>query len=119
MSNKKTKGIKPNSHIQSLKVVIESSTTQKSFEIFPAYLSNTLRNLNFNLTPTVTINNWEETKDAIRIVQKSNKEYLLYVVGDCFSIRFPTLEEAILEIVSYVETNILTILQPEIKETIQ
>jgi hypothetical protein len=119
MSNKKTKGIKPNSHIQSLKVVIESSTTQKSFEIFPAYLANTLRNLNFDLTPTVTINDWHETKDAIRIKQLSKRNYLLYIVGDCYAIPFPTLEEAIFEIVSYVETNILSILQPEIKETIQ
>lgn len=119
MAKRKTKGIKPDAHIPSLKITIESSTTKNSFEIYPAYLSNTLLNLNFNLTPTVTINNWDETKDAIRIVQKSNKEYLLYIVGDCFSIRFPTLEEAIFEIVSYVETNILTILQPEIKETIQ
>lgn len=119
MSNRKTKGIKPNAHIPSLKVTIESSSTKNSFEIFPAYLSNTLLNLNFDITPTVTVNDWNETGDAIRIVQLSKKNYLLYIVGDCLAVPYMDLDSAVFDLVDYVRTTLLAVLPAQTTGTIQ
>ena len=104
-----------NLHPTPLKLTTQSTYSTKSFPIYPAYLSTKLLSINYSFTPKVSITDWEEAKDKIVLRKVNQNTFLLEVANDCYSQSYSNLEEAVFDMITYVETNIL----PQTKGTSQ
>lgn len=102
----KTKLLPHIANPNSLKLTTYSTYSTKSFKLYLAYLSNHLLNLNFNLTPTVKVTDWNETKDSIVLKRVDETTFTLGILEDCYFQSYSRLEEAIFDLVVYVENNI-------------
>ena len=104
-----------NLHPTPLKLTTQSTYSTKSFPIYPAYLSTKLLSINYSFTPKVSITYWEETEDKIVLRKVNQNTFLLEVENDCYSQSYSNLEEAVFDLMAYVETNLL----PTKKVTLQ
>lgn len=113
----KLKQVNPGSklHPPQLKLTTQSTYSTKSFPIYPAYLSTKLLSINYSNTPKVSITDWEETEDKIVLRKVNQNTFLLEVENDCYSQSYSNLEEAVFDMITYVETNLL----PQTKGTSQ
>lgn len=104
-----------NLHPPQLKLTTQSTYSTKSFPIYPAYLATKLLTINYSNTPKVSITDWEEAKDKIVLRKVNQNTFLLEVENDCYFQSYSNLEEAVFDMITYVETNIL----PQTKGTPQ
>ena len=104
-----------NLHPTPLKLTTQSTYSTKSFSIYPAYLATKLLSINYSFTPKVSITDWEEAKDKIVLRKVNQNTFLLEVENDCYFQSYSNLEEAVFDMITYVETNIL----PQTKGTPQ
>ena len=74
-----------------------------------------LLSIDYTQTPKVSVQDWKETKDKIVLRKVNNSTYLLFIENDCYSQSYTNLEEAVLDLITYAETNLL----PTKKVTLQ
>ena len=104
-----------NLHPPQLKLTTQSTYSTKSLPIYPAYLATKLLTINYSLTPKVSITDWEEAKDKIVLRKVNQNTFLVEVANDCYFQSYSNLEEAVFDMITYVETNLL----PQTKGTSQ
>ena len=90
-----------------LKLSTHSTYSTKSHSIYLGYLSQKLLSINYTQTPKVSVQDWKENKDKIVLKKLNQNTYLLYIESDCYSQSHTNLEEAVFDLISYVETNLL------------
>ena len=90
-----------------LKLSTHSTYSTKSHSIYLGYLSNKLLSIDYTQTPKVSVQDWKETKEKIVLRKVNNSTYLLNIENDCYSQSYTNLEEAVFDLVSYTETNLL------------
>ena len=90
-----------------LKLSTHSTYSTKSHSIYLGYLSNKLLPIDYTLMPKVSVQDWKETKDKIVLRKVNNSTYLLNIENDCYSQSYTNLEEAVFDLISYTETNLL------------
>ena len=90
-----------------LKLSTHSTYSTKSHSIYLGYLSNKLLSIDYTQTSKVSVQDWKETKDKIVLRKVDNSTYLLNIENDCYSQSYTNLEEAVFDLISYVETNLL------------
>ena len=90
-----------------LKLSTHSTYSTRSHSIYLGYLSHKLLSIDYTQTPKVSVQDWKETKDKIVLRKVNNSTYLLNIENDCYSQSYSNLEEAVFDLVSYTETNLL------------
>ena len=90
-----------------LKLSTYSTYSTKSHRIYLGYLSHKLLSINYNQTPKVSVQDWKENKDKIVLKKINQNTYLLSIENDCYSQSYTNLEEAVSDLISYAETNLL------------
>ena len=98
-----------------LKLATYSTYSTKSHSIYLGYLSHKLLSIDYTQTPKVSVQDWKENKDKIVLRKVNNSTYLLNIENDCYFQSYTNLEEAVTDLISYVETNLL----PTNKGTLQ
>ena len=98
-----------------LKLATYSTYSTKSHSIYLGYLSKKLLSIDYTQTPKVSVQDWKETKDKIVLRKVAKNTFLLNIENDCYSQSYTNLEEAVTDLISYVETNLL----PTKKVTLQ
>ena len=98
-----------------LKLSTHSTYSTRSHSIYLGYLSHKLLSIDYTLMPKVSVQDWKENKDKIVLRKVNNSTYLLSIENDCYSQSYSNLEEAVTDLISYVETNLL----PTNKGTLQ
>ena len=100
---------------QRLKLSTHSTYSTRSHSIYLGYLSHKLLSIDYTQTPKVSVQDWKENKDKIVLRKVNQNTYLLQLENDCYFQSYSTLEEAIFDLLSYVENNLL----PTKKVTLQ
>ena len=90
-----------------LKLSTHSTYSTRSHSIYLGYLSHKLLSIDYTQTPKVSVQDWKENKDKIVLRKVNNSTYLLNIENDCYSQSYSNLEEAVFDLVSYTETNLL------------
>ena len=90
-----------------LKLYTHSTYSTRSHSIYLGYLSNKLLSIDYTITPKVSVHDRKETKDRIVLKKLNQTTYLLSIENDCYYQSYTNLEEAIFDLISYVETNLL------------
>ena len=90
-----------------LKLSTHSNYSTRSHSIYLGYLSHKLLSIDYTQTPKVSVQDWKENKDKIVLRKVNNSTYLLNIENDCYSQSYSNLEEAVFDLVSYTETNLL------------
>ena len=90
-----------------LKLYIHSTYSTKSHSIYLGYLSHKLLSIDYTLTPKVSVQDWKENKDKIVLRKVAKNMFILSIENDCYSQSYTNLEEAVTDLISYVETNLL------------
>ena len=90
-----------------LKLSTHSTYSTRSHSIYLGYLSHKLLSIDYTQTPKVSVQDWKENKDKIVLRKVNNSTYLLNIENDCYSQSYTNLEEAVFDLVSYTETNLL------------
>ena len=98
-----------------LKLSTHSTYSTRSHSIYLGYLSHKLLSIDYTQIPKVSVQDWKENKDKIVLRKVNNSTYLLNIENDCYSQSYSNLEEAVTDLISYVETNLL----PTNKGTLQ
>ena len=98
-----------------LKLTTHSTYSIKSHSIYLGYLQQKLLAIDYTITPKVSVQDWKEIKDKIVLRKVNQNTYLLQLENDCYFQSYSTLEEAIFDLLSYVENNLL----PTKKVTLQ
>ena len=98
-----------------LKLSTYSVYSTKSHSIYLGYLSQKLLSINYTQTPKVSVQDWKENKDKIVLRRVAKDTYLLSIENDCYSQSYTNLEEAVSDLITYAETNLL----PAKKATLQ
>lgn len=93
----------------SLKLTTSFTFSTKSFQVYFGYLTNHLLGLNFNNVTKVKVTDWKETKDSIVLRKVNETTFTLGIIEDCYCQSYSSLEEAVFDLVLYVENNILPI----------
>ena len=90
-----------------LKLSTYSIYSTKSHSIYLGYLQQKLLSIDYTQTPKVSVQDWKGTKEKIVLRKVNNSTYLLNIENDCYSQSYTNLEEAVFDLVSYTETNLL------------
>ena len=90
-----------------LKLSTYSTYSTRSHSIYLGYLQQKLLSIDYTQTPKVSVQDWKENKDKIVLRKATKNTYLLYIENDCYSQSYSNLEEAVFDLVSYTETNLL------------
>ena len=90
-----------------LKLYTYSNYSTRSHSIYLGYLQQKLLSMDYTQTPKVSVQDWKENKDKIVLRKVNNSTYLLSIENDCYSQSYSNLEEAVFDLVSYTETNLL------------
>ena len=98
-----------------LKLSTHSTYSTKSHSIYLGYLQQKLLSIDYTQTPKVSVQDWKETKEKIVLRKAAKNTYLLYIENDCYSQSYSNLEEAVFDLITYAETNLL----PTKKVTLQ
>ena len=98
-----------------LKLATYSTYSTKSHSIYLGYLSKKLLSIDYTQTPKVSVQDWKENKDKIVLKKLNQNTFLLNIENDCYSQSYTNLEEAVTDLISYAETNLL----PTKKVTLQ
>ena len=98
-----------------LKLSTHSTYSTRSHSIYLGYLSHKLLSIDYTQTPKVSVQDWKENKDKIVLKKLNQNTYLLSIENDCYFQSYSTLEEAVFDLLSYAETNLL----PTKKVTLQ
>ena len=98
-----------------LKLSTYSAYSTKSHSIYLGYLSHKLLSIDYTQTTKVSVQDWKENKDKIVLKKLNQTTFLLNIENDCYSQSYTNLEEAVTDLISYVETNLL----PTNKGTLQ
>ena len=101
------RSIKATTTMPPLKLTTHSTYSIKSFATYPAYLATKLLAINYSFTPKVSITDWEEAKDKIVLRKVNQNTFLVEIENDCYFQSYSNLEEAVFDMVNYVETNLL------------
>ena len=97
-----------------LKLSTHSTYSTRSHSIYLGYLSHKLLSIDYTQTPKVSVQDWKENKDKI-VLKKIGEKYFLYIENDCYSQSYTSLENAVSDLITYAETNLL----PTKKVTLQ
>ena len=89
-----------------LKLYTHSTYSTRAHSIYLGYLSHKLLSIDYTQTPKVSVQDWKENKDKIVLRKVAKNTYLLYIENDCYSQSYTNLEEAVFDLISYVETNL-------------
>lgn len=100
---------------QQLKLSTYSTYSTRAHSIYLGYLSHKLLSINYTQTPKVSVQDWKENKDKIVLKKLNQTTYLLFIENDCYSQTYSNLEEAVSDLITYAETNLL----PTKKVTLQ
>ena len=92
---------------QQLKLSTYSTYSTRSHSIYLGYLSHKILSIDYTQTPKVSVQDWKENKDKIVLRKVNNSTYLLSIENDCYSQSYSNLEEAVFDLITYVETNLL------------
>ena len=100
---------------QQLKLSTYSTYSTRAHSIYLGYLSHKLLSINYTQPPKVSVQDWKENKDKIVLKKLNQTTYLLFIENDCYSKTYSNLEEAVSDLITYAETNLL----PTKKVTLQ
>ena len=92
---------------QQLKLSTYSTYSTRSHSIYLGYLSHKLLSISYTQTPKVSVQDWKENKDKIVLKKLNQNTYLLSIENDCYYQSYSNLEEAVSDLITYVETNLL------------
>ena len=92
---------------QQLKLSTYSTYSTKSHSIYLGYLSHKLLSIDYTQTPKVSVQDWKENKDKIVLRKVAKDMFVLSIEKDCYFQTYTNLEEAVFDLVSYTETNLL------------
>ena len=98
-----------------LKLSTHSTYSTRSHSNYLGYLSHKLLSIDYTQTPKVSVQDWKENKDKIELKKATKNTYLLFIENDCYYQSYSNLEEAVADLISYAETNLL----PTKKVTLQ
>ena len=98
-----------------LKLSTYSTYSTRAHSIYLGYLQQKLLSIDYTQTPKVSVQDWKENKDKIVLKKLNQNTFLLNIENDCYSQSYTNLEEAVTDLISYVETNLL----PTNKGTLQ
>ena len=90
-----------------LKLYTYSNYSTRSHSIYLGYLQQKLLSINYTQTPKVSVQDWKENKDKIVLRKVNNSTYLLSIENDCYYQSYSNLEEAVSDLITYAETNLL------------
>ena len=90
-----------------LKLYTHSTYSTRSHSIYLGYLQQKLLSIDYTITPKVSVHDWKENKDKIVLKKLNQNTYLLSIENDCYYQSYSNLEEAVSDLITYVETNLL------------
>ncbi len=100
---------------QRLKLYTHSNYSTKAHCIYLGYLQQKLLAIDYAVTPKVSIQDWEETKDRIVLRKVAKDMFVLSIEKDCYFQTYSNVDEAVFDLIAYAETNLL----PTKKVTLQ
>ena len=90
-----------------LKLSTHSTYSTRSHSIYLGYLSHKLLSIDYTQTPKVSVQDWKENKDKIVLRKVNQNMFVLSIENDCYSQSYSNLEEAVSDLITYAETNLL------------